>query len=272
MHRGWMDNPVFSAEPFTERTAWVWMIETAAWEPCRKRVAGFLIDLGRGQLVGSVRYLAEAWKWSKSRVDRFIGRLANDAMIGTDTTLGVNVITICNYDKYQSLRDTSVASSGTAAGQQRDTERDKEETTKPLNKRKREANASLNSEIEAEFLRWYAAFPRKADPGRAAKAYRTARNFASAANLFDGALRYSAECDGKDPQFVKMPATWLNARSWENETVTPSASNGHGRAQQQTPVGNLFLGAFAAVEERERERQAHRREGDDPAFALLDRK
>lgn len=122
----WRDT-AFKTEPFTEREAFIWIIMEASYKPRQKRVANVSVDLERGQLATSVRFMCEAWNWSKSRVDRFLKRLEKRDMIGTDSGTGVNVITVCKYDDYQNAprnggtpdsekRDTS----GTAPGQQRD--------------------------------------------------------------------------------------------------------------------------------------------------------
>jgi hypothetical protein len=104
----------------TERMAWAWMIEAASWKATRVRVGGQIVSLERGQLVGSVRFLADKWQWSKSRVDRFLHRLRCEGMIGTETKSGTNVVTVCNYDKYQATRDADDTDGGTAAGQEWD--------------------------------------------------------------------------------------------------------------------------------------------------------
>lgn len=131
LDRGWFDHPVFAPEPFTEREAWAWLISSAAWKPRAVRVGSKVVELKRGQAAFSVRFLAEKWQWSKSRVDRFLGRLENQDMVGTESGTGVTVVTICNYDKYQKVslpdRDSSGTQTGTAAGQQRDKEEDKED-------------------------------------------------------------------------------------------------------------------------------------------------
>ncbi|HEV8037194.1 hypothetical protein [Yoonia sp.] len=124
--RIWHDT-AFKAEPFTEREAFMWMIMEASYKDREKRVGNVAVKLSRGQLATSVRFMCEAWGWSKSRVDRFLKRLENRDMIGTDSGTGVNVITVCKYDDYQSKPNESGTagskkrdSSGTAAGQQRD--------------------------------------------------------------------------------------------------------------------------------------------------------
>jgi hypothetical protein len=123
--------------------AWFWLLASAAWKPTRVRIKGETVTLKRGELTYSVRFLAEAWGWSKSRVDRFLSALRDEGMIetrakngstaGQAAGQGQSIITICNYTKYQSPqeceRDNDVPENGTTAGQQRDKE---EEVNKSL--------------------------------------------------------------------------------------------------------------------------------------------
>lgn len=132
--RGIWDHPSFADEPFTEREAWQWLIGEASYKARTRNVSGRVVSLDRGQLCASVRFMAERWQWSKSRVDRFLKRLKTETMIGTDDGTGILVITICNYDRYQRVslpsrdneRDSSRDTDGTVAGQQRDKREDTE--------------------------------------------------------------------------------------------------------------------------------------------------
>jgi DNA-binding transcriptional regulator YhcF (GntR family) len=103
MERGWQKHPVFPDEPFTAREAWEWLIAEAYWREGRTRAGKFVATLQRGQLCASVRYLADCWQWEKSKVERFLKRLKTETMIETRSETGINVITICNYEKYQSF-------------------------------------------------------------------------------------------------------------------------------------------------------------------------
>jgi hypothetical protein len=116
MHRGWMDHPVLRGGKFSRRDAWVWLIEHASWTNRRFEIEGRTVELKRGQLTASVRYLATAWGWPKSVVARFITRLKTGTMIGTDSGTGQLIITICNYDKYQASDDTNGTPDGTDSG------------------------------------------------------------------------------------------------------------------------------------------------------------
>lgn len=111
------DHEAFAREDFTEREAWMWIICEASWKPRKKRVGNAIFELQRGQLATSIRFMGDAWGWSKSRVDRFLKRLSDLEMICAESGTAATIITVCNYDDFQGARDTS----GTAAGQQRDT-------------------------------------------------------------------------------------------------------------------------------------------------------
>jgi hypothetical protein len=100
--RGIFDHPLFETkEPFSKREAWVWMLAEAAWKPRKRVVSGKVVELQRGQFAHSIRFMADAWGWPKSTVDRFLGRLKTETMIGTDVETGQLIVTICNYDEYQ---------------------------------------------------------------------------------------------------------------------------------------------------------------------------
>ncbi len=124
MHRGWMDNPVFGKSAFSEREAWCWLIETAAWKPRQYRIGSGIIDLERGQLCASIRYIADAWAWKKDKTRRYLLTLQSARMIviksATAARQSEGVITICNYDIYQSECDRDATQSATATRQQRD--------------------------------------------------------------------------------------------------------------------------------------------------------
>lgn len=96
----WADE-AFKGEPFTEREAWVWMIMEASWKDRTKRVGDYVVKTTRGELAASVRFMSEAWKWTPSKVNRFLKRLIKLEKIVTKTETGVNVITLCKYDEYQ---------------------------------------------------------------------------------------------------------------------------------------------------------------------------
>jgi hypothetical protein len=101
-----VDHPAFDG-PFDERSAWLWLLSEAAWANHRKTVNGIVLDLVRGELGVSQRYLAECWQWDRSKVRRFLDKLFAKQMIerrmvlGTTRNSAITVIRICNFDHWQ---------------------------------------------------------------------------------------------------------------------------------------------------------------------------
>lgn len=105
--RGLFGHPVFAAEPFTEREAWIWLIGTAAYRAHERRIGRARVKLERGQLAHAMRFLAQNWRWSESKVRRFLHRLAAENMVTLKSDELATLITICNYDTYQADVDKS---------------------------------------------------------------------------------------------------------------------------------------------------------------------
>jgi len=137
--RGIFDHPFFAPEPFTEREAWLWLVENAAWKDTRVRVRNGARDLTRGQLAFATRFMAQRWGWSEARVRRFLARLKIDAMIDAQTDAQTTLITICNYDAYQFSKSDSDA--------QTDAPRDAQSTRA---RRKEEEDNNRSSSLRSE--------------------------------------------------------------------------------------------------------------------------
>lgn len=119
--RGVLDHPIVGArKPYSRHEAWIWLLSEAAWKP-RTYVAGnTVVELMRGQLVHSTRYIAKAWGWPETNVRRFLKRLetgaGTGALISAQSGAGITIITICNYDRYQSSQNESGARVGALGG------------------------------------------------------------------------------------------------------------------------------------------------------------
>ena len=113
----WGD-PTFKDEAMSQREAWIWLIANASWKPRTTRVVDHIVDLQRGQLAASTRFLASAWMWSAPTVRRYLAKLEDQCMIYRDTGEGLTV-TICNYNIYQNAPRGSDAETTQPPAQQR---------------------------------------------------------------------------------------------------------------------------------------------------------
>jgi hypothetical protein len=147
--RGILDHHIVGArKPFSYLEAWIWLLLEARWASGRIQVAnGRVVNLERGQISHSLRYLATAWGWKTKRVRTFLRRLETGTQIGTQTGTGQMVITICNYNQYQNLS----AAKGTAKGMLTGTQRAQRETKEPY--KKDAADAAIESQEKQLFER-----------------------------------------------------------------------------------------------------------------------
>jgi hypothetical protein len=109
---------------FSKFEAWVDLIQTARYE---KEVRSEWVNnkevmFGRGELIGSFRFLQKRWNWgSISKVERYLKVLQKRDMVVLKTGQGVNVITICKYDDY----NKEIKDNETVKGQQPKRQQDK---------------------------------------------------------------------------------------------------------------------------------------------------
>jgi len=91
---------------FSRFEAWLDIIQSARFEDTKQLIGNRLIDVRRGQMLVSLRFLANRWQWSTKKVNAFLDLLIHDKMIIKETPkeTGQTVITICNYDKYNSIQ------------------------------------------------------------------------------------------------------------------------------------------------------------------------
>ncbi len=101
-----------AARTFSECEAWIDLIQSARFEATEtiERIGGREIKYGRGQFPASNRYLARRWQWGEQKVKGFMGRLYKEKMITTDVSQGMNVVTLCKYDAYNSGNSEDISS------------------------------------------------------------------------------------------------------------------------------------------------------------------
>lgn len=81
----------------TNRGAWHWLFDKAAWKAHTERFGRFTVDLQRGEIACSYRFLARAWNWSHGRVQRWLRLLADRCKISLRIANGIVVISLPGY-------------------------------------------------------------------------------------------------------------------------------------------------------------------------------
>ena len=94
-------------------------------------------------------------------------------------------------------------------------------------------NENINENINVnkkklDFEKFYLSYPRKESKGKAEIAFNAIKDEATIEQLLDGVQRYckhiKKECI--DRQFIKLPATWLNQKCWEDSYTVELPAKG----------------------------------------------
>lgn len=226
IYRSTFTHPAFSS--LAEVGAWAFLISEASWKPETRRYKDRVIELERGQLTLSTRDFASEAGWSEPKVRRFLKKLENQRMIRRTCETGVNVITICNYEKYQGHdSDSGAGPTHQATQDRRTTDAPTPVTTLKTNEKtppKKVKNIKKEEEKNTQkknpdFSLFWDECPKKVGKLDAEKAFVKAVKTTSAEELAAAMKRHSAywRRTETETQFIPNPATWLNRGSWMDE-------------------------------------------------------
>ena len=101
IHRKLSDNPLWTCEPSTRGQAWVDLIMLASFDDVFFFVRGIQVAQKRGQVCWSEANLADRWKWSRTKLRKFLNDLEKEHQIIQQKNNVIQVITIVNYEEYQ---------------------------------------------------------------------------------------------------------------------------------------------------------------------------
>lgn len=207
------EHELFTAEPLSQREAWLWLIANVAWKETRHRIGNDVLTVPVGSMFITLRGLQAAWHWgSDKRVRTFLSVLERENMIETKTDAGKTQISVCNYSRYQDGGRTEDAA-GTQPGRTEDAlktpvHQDTNTSLRSVNKR----GTRLPDDFEADFD----------------VAAKQGFNRSQAEFEFEKFKDYWNAKSGKDATKLDWPATW---RNWIRNAQRPRGD----RPTQQAP-------------------------------------
>lgn len=101
LYRQLANNPLWTSEPFTKGQAWVDLLILANHKDNFFYKRGNKVIVKRGQVGYSTRGLADRWKWSRGKVDRFLDDLTDELQIEPQKSNVTTIISILNYASFQ---------------------------------------------------------------------------------------------------------------------------------------------------------------------------
>lgn len=143
IHRQLSENPLWTCEPFSRGQAWVDLILLASHKKSYFYKRGVKIDVERGSLAWSEKALSERWKWSRSKVRKFLNDLEKEQQIVLQKSNVTQVVTVKNYDKYQQKEPQTVP--------QKDTKKTPKEPQKDTYNNVNNENNENNIDLPSSF-------------------------------------------------------------------------------------------------------------------------
>ena len=87
LSRSFFDHYLWSEERVYSRAeAWLDLVAQCAYEPHKRMVANRLVEIPRGGIVASERFLSDRWQWSRTKVRAFLDLLRSEKMISSKKT------------------------------------------------------------------------------------------------------------------------------------------------------------------------------------------
>ena len=210
LHRQLQDNPLWTCESFTRGQAWVDLLLLANHSESFFYKRDIKISVKRGQVGRSEVELADRWKWSRSKVRKFLKDLEKEQQIIQSKTNVTQLLTIKNYDEYQKKEQQDV--------QQKNTSRTPVEHQKNIYKNDKKENNDKNEKNNThkkEFETFWNLYPKKVNKGRAETTFLRVRKKTSLEDLLNG-LKTSPQMH-REKQYIPNAQAWLNGQGWEDE-------------------------------------------------------
>ncbi|HFE4305318.1 TPA: DnaD domain protein [Staphylococcus aureus] len=87
---------------FSKFEAWIYLLMEANHSKAKVAIGNQIVTVERGQRLTSILTLSDLFNWSRFKVKTFLDLLESDGMLEVKTTSKYTLITIVNYDFYQS--------------------------------------------------------------------------------------------------------------------------------------------------------------------------
>lgn len=120
LHRKVTKNIFWYCEPFSKGQAWVDLLLKASHKESKVYFRDEIIEVLRGEIITSELKLAEQWKWSRTKVRKFLSMLSNEGQITVKKDKRKTTIKLLNYCVYQDFNSKDSTTERQQTVQQKD--------------------------------------------------------------------------------------------------------------------------------------------------------
>lgn len=219
------------------------------------------ITIKRGQIVTSVNHLSRELNLSPMQIRTSLVKLEKTQNITCKTTNKYTIITVENYDKFQSKKEK--ATNNITNEQQTDNKRITTIEQYNNNNKKNNINNTC-PDCEMKFSIFWNAYPKKVAKKKALESFKKIQPDNELMKVILKAIEEQKQTEQwrKDAgKYIPMPVTWLNQERWNDEIAQPS---------QKELKGAAAIKSLYAKYQKEEELEENRNGGIDsvPARSL----
>lgn len=226
LHRKLFENKYYFKQKFTYSQAWTDLLLLAKEKDDYVQKRGMRIMLKRGQIGEGIETLATRWKWSRGKVKRFINELKTDHQIEHQNIDVTTLISIVNYDKYNSSSTLERTLNDTPENSANGTLKDVPKT--------RPNNYALFTEIADQAVIWptfedfWHEYDKKVGRPKAEQKWNNLSQVEKEKIMHYIPLYKNAQ---PDKQYRKNPESFFNNKIWNDEIIS---TNGTINKREQT--------------------------------------
>ena len=223
------DSAIAHSPPYV-REIWDYLLREA--NHADKKYAGFILK--RGQLFRSYKEIRDDLSWKVGyRTERYnenqmkmgMRYLMKQLMITLAKQPRGNVITVCNYDKFQdpgNYEATNEAPNEATNGQPMGNQR-VPSINKNVKKEKKDKNYKKET-YSAEFLKFWDAYPNKTGKKPSWKKWQSINSGRPPIDVLLSAIENQKKGRKWQQQIIVNPETWLNQERWDDVVDVPKES------------------------------------------------
>ena len=217
LHRQIIENPLYFSEPFTRCQAWIDMLLLANTKDGFFYKRGIRVEVIRGQVGYDIESLAKRWKWSRGKAERFLNVLEIDKQVIRQKSNVTTLISICNYNTYQSSNKPNDNPNTNANEHQTITQTVTQTEANKNNKNNKELKEVNTSVLELySFESFWNLYNKKVDTSKCkTKFVKLASK--DKRRILETLPSYLNSII--DKTYLKNPLTYLNGQCWNDEII-----------------------------------------------------
>jgi len=224
LYRKITDNLFWKDKPFSKGQAWIDLLLMVNHKPNKVIFRDSIYEVKRGQKITSESKLSKVWGWSRWKVNAFLKLLEQLEMITIKVDKRKTVITVLNYDSYQTDTTSDFTTDQHETTNRPTSDQHKQECIRMIKNEKKKKDILFDSP-KISFNKFWDLYDKKV--GNKTKIEKKWNNIKL--EVQEDIMIYVElyKMSRPNKQYRKNPLTFLNNKAWEDELIQANPKPTH---------------------------------------------